>query len=198
MKRPTLRLVSTASRSATSASWSIAAARMRRCGCAGARRAVIHHPWTDHGTQKNIALSHATGDWVLLLDADEIVPPALADRSARRWRKAAPTATRSPACRASAAARCGIRDGYPDYVLRLFRRTRGRFSNDLIHTRVICDGKVARLSQPLIHHPVRGSSSRCRRWIHYSTAGAEEAVAAGKRVVVRVRHHPWAMDLFRV
>jgi glycosyltransferase involved in cell wall biosynthesis len=39
---------------------------------------VYHHPWTNHGRQKNIALSHATGEWVLLLDADERVPPALA------------------------------------------------------------------------------------------------------------------------
>ena len=39
---------------------------------------VYHHAWTNHGKQKNIALSHATGDWVLVLDADERVPPALA------------------------------------------------------------------------------------------------------------------------
>src|SRR5262245_66209357 len=39
---------------------------------------VYHHPWTNHGRQKNIALSHATGGWVLLLDADARVPPALA------------------------------------------------------------------------------------------------------------------------
>lgn len=39
---------------------------------------VYHYPWTNHGRQKNIALSHVTGDRVLLLDADERVPPALA------------------------------------------------------------------------------------------------------------------------
>ena len=42
----------------------------------GAR--VIRHEWTDFGTQKNIALSHATGEWVFSIDADERVTPALA------------------------------------------------------------------------------------------------------------------------
>ena len=42
----------------------------------------------------------------------------------------------------------------PDHVLRLFKRGRARFSDDLVHERVICDGAVARLGEPLIHHPV--------------------------------------------
>lgn len=39
---------------------------------------VYTRPWSGFGPQKNFALSHATGDWVLFLDADEEVTPALA------------------------------------------------------------------------------------------------------------------------
>src|SRR5262249_57494086 len=43
---------------------------------------------------------------------------------------------------------------FPDYVLRLFRREKARFSNDPVHERVICEGPISRLSGVLHHHPV--------------------------------------------
>lgn len=43
----------------------------------GAR--VIHHPWRDDFAEaRNVSLSHATGDWILVLDADEALPPETA------------------------------------------------------------------------------------------------------------------------
>src|SRR5262249_46049023 len=89
----------------------------------GAR--VETHDWQGFGAQKNFALSLAQGDWVLSVDADERVSPALAgeiertiaDRRAGsaggRWPPAAGAATGFPACRASSAARCAIRAGFP-------------------------------------------------------------------------------------
>ena len=43
---------------------------------------------------------------------------------------------------------------FPDHVLRLFRRENARFTDDLVHERVVCPGRVARLTVPLDHHPV--------------------------------------------
>src|SRR3984893_657054 len=43
----------------------------------GAR--TLFHEWNGFGPQKNFALSLATGDWVLSLDADERVSPELAE-----------------------------------------------------------------------------------------------------------------------
>src|SRR4051794_24503925 len=48
----------------------------RLAEAAGAR--VVHHAWEGFGAQKNFALSLVTGDWVLSVDADERVTPALA------------------------------------------------------------------------------------------------------------------------
>jgi glycosyltransferase involved in cell wall biosynthesis len=45
-------------------------------GAAGAR--VVHQPWLGFGAQRNVALDHARGDWVLEVDADERITPALA------------------------------------------------------------------------------------------------------------------------
>ncbi|NWG24063.1 MAG: glycosyltransferase family 2 protein, partial [Pseudorhodoplanes sp.] len=71
---------------------------------------------------------------------------------------------------------------YPDYVLRLFRRSAGRFSNDAVHERVICDGPVGRLTEPLVHHPVHRLEDALSRMDRYSTAGAGMLVASGRRV----------------
>ena len=70
---------------------------------------------------------------------------------------------------------------YPDYVLRLFRRDKARFTDDLVHERVVCDGLVARLKEPLLHYPVRGWKTRSARIDQYSTLGAEKLVASGRQ-----------------
>ena len=42
---------------------------------AGAR--VVHEPWKGFGGQRNVAIDHARGDWVLEVDADERISPRL-------------------------------------------------------------------------------------------------------------------------
>jgi glycosyltransferase involved in cell wall biosynthesis len=143
---------------------------------------VYHHAWTDHGTQKNIALSHATGEWVLLLDADERVTPALAAQIKEAMDNPVADGYEMPRLSTFCGREMWHSGWYPDYVLRLFRRTKGKFSPDLVHTRVICDGKVARLTEPLLHFPVDRMEAALSRMDRYSTAGAEMIRSSGKRV----------------
>jgi len=67
-------------------------------------------------------------------------------------------------------------------VLRLFRRGRGRFTDVIVHERVVCDGTVARLAGPLLHHPVLKLEDALSRIDRYSTASAQAIVASGRRV----------------
>jgi glycosyltransferase involved in cell wall biosynthesis len=146
----------------------------------GAR--VAFHEWKGFGAQKSYALSLAQGDWVFSIDADERVTPALA------------AAIRAAIDRGDA-------DGYEvlrwttfcgqvmrrapwnrDYILRLFRRDRARFTDDLVHERIICDGKVARIREPLLHHSVRKLEDALRRMDGYSTLSAQQIVASGRKV----------------
>jgi glycosyltransferase involved in cell wall biosynthesis len=146
----------------------------------GAR--VASYSFKGFGPQKNYALSLAQGDWVLSIDADERVSPALAQAILDAVGK-------------------GDADGYelfrlttfcgqpmrrapwnPDYVLRLFRRGRARFSDDLVHERIACDGKVARIREPLMHHSVRKLEDALRRMDGYSTLSAQQIVASGRSV----------------
>lgn len=146
----------------------------------GAR--VVSHAFAGFGAQKNFALSLASGDWVLSIDADERVSSALAQ--AIQHVIAAPRADAYEMPRLSSFCGRPMRHSgwYPDYVLRLFRRGAARFSDDAVHERVVCDGAVARLGEPLLHAPVLRLEDALSRMDRYSTANAEMMMAAGRRV----------------
>jgi glycosyltransferase involved in cell wall biosynthesis len=150
----------------------------------GAR--VAHHDWQGFGPQKNFALSLATGDWVLSIDADERVTPELAQAIKAAIQTADTDASADGFELPRVSSFCGrpMRHSgwFPDYVLRLFRRGKGRFDDAVVHERVICDGTVKRLDKPLIHHPVLKLEDALSRMDRYSTASAEMLVASGRKV----------------
>jgi glycosyltransferase involved in cell wall biosynthesis len=158
----------------------------------GAR--VLSRPFSGFGAQKNFALSQAEGDWVLTIDADERVTPELAREIERVMANA--NADGYEIARLSSFCGRQMRHSgwYPDYVLRLFRRGRARFTDALVHERVVCDGKVGRLDQVLLHEPVMRLEDALSRMDRYSTSGAAMIGAAGKRVtfISGVGHGLWA------
>jgi glycosyltransferase involved in cell wall biosynthesis len=146
----------------------------------GAR--VVTHDWQGFGAQKNFALSLATADWVLSVDADERVSPALAREIERAIADGRADGFAIPRLSSFVGREMRHSGWFPDHVLRLFRRGKARFSDDLVHERVICDGAVARLSEQLAHHSVTRLEDAISRVDRYSTAGAEMLVASGRRV----------------
>lgn len=157
----------------------------------GAR--VVARDFDGFGPQKNFALSLAQGDWVLSIDADERVSPELA--AAIKRAIDAPDADGYELSRLSSFCGRQMRHSgwFPDYVLRLFRRGRARFTDDLVHERVVCDGRVARLDGLLLHAPVLRLEDALSRMDRYSTSGAAMLVESGKRVsfMSGVSHGLW-------
>jgi len=143
---------------------------------------VSHHAWAGFGAQKNHALSLATGDWVLSLDADERVTPQLAAVINKAIEVGRADGYEFPRLSSFCGKPLRHSGWHPDYVLRLFRRGRARFTDVIVHERVVCDGPVARLPEPLIHHPVLKLEDALSRIDRYSTASAEAIVASGRRV----------------
>jgi len=146
----------------------------------GAR--VVTHDWLGFGPQKNFALSLAQGQWVLSIDADERVSPALAREIAQAMAAGQVDGYEIPRLSSFVGREMRHSGWFPDYVLRLFRRGKARFSDDLVHERVICDGPVARLTEALAHRSVTRLEDAISRIDRYSTAGAEMLVASGRRV----------------
>jgi glycosyltransferase involved in cell wall biosynthesis len=155
---------------------------------------VTTHEWAGFGRQKNVALSLARGDWVLSIDADERVSPPLAAEI--RAAIASPVADGYEMPRLSTFLGRTMRHSgwFPDYVLRLFRRENARFTDDLVHERVVGRGRIARLTVPLDHHPVLRLEDAVARADSYSTAGAKMLAASDRRVTFMsgIGHGLWS------
>jgi glycosyltransferase involved in cell wall biosynthesis len=146
----------------------------------GAR--VEIHDWRGFGPQKNFALALATGTWVLSIDADERVTRELAAEIDRAIAYTLADGFELPRLSSFCGREMRHSGWFPDYVLRLFRRGKARFDDALVHERVICEGSLLRLKEPLIHHPVQKLEDALARMDRYSTASADALVASGRRV----------------
>lgn len=151
--------------------------------------------WPGYGPQKNRALGHATGEWIVSLDADEWMTPALRDEVARTL--AAPgghAAFRVPR-RSSFCGRYMRHSGWwPDYVVRVFRRDAARFSDDATHERLIVDGTTGRLKHPIMHEAITDLEQVITKMNHYSSSTALSRHRAGQRasIFTALVHGAWA------
>lgn len=148
---------------------------------AGAEVHIVQD-WPGFGPQKNRALALATQPWVLSLDADERVTPELQADIAHAVTNGTHTGYRMPRLSQFLGhwvRHCGW---YPDHVLRLFRRDAGRFSDNLVHERVIVDGEIGTLSHHLLHYSYTEARQVEDKITRYASAGAKEMALRGKRV----------------
>lgn len=151
--------------------------------------------WPGFGPQKNRALALAGGDWVFSIDADEEVTPALRDAvlAVVEGRAGAGFAgwwvTRSSSF-------CGrtVRHGdwRNDRVLRLFRREAARFSDDVVHERVLCPGPHGRLDGLLLHDSVDSLEDAREKTERYARLGAAKLRARGRGgLAAALTHAAW-------
>ncbi|GGD54720.1 glycosyltransferase family 2 protein [Caballeronia grimmiae] len=146
-------------------------------------RVLIRREWPGFGPQKNRALDALSTDWVLSIDADEVVTPELA--ASIRAAMDNPRADVYAVDRLSSFCGQWIRHSgwYPDWIPRLFKRGCARFSDDLVHERLVVQSgtPVARLEGKLLHYSYEDFETVLRKLDAYSTAGALQRHAAGKR-----------------
>jgi glycosyltransferase involved in cell wall biosynthesis len=159
--------------------------------------ATVHttEDWPGFGPQKNRALDRATGEWVLSLDADEWVTPALRAEIERVIRTSEACSAYALPRRSSFCGRFMKHSGWwPDYVVRLFKRHSGRFSDHRTHERLIVQGRLGRLREPLMHEAVRNIEQMLAKMDGYSSSSAFERFERGRRasLVSAVTHGAWA------
>lgn len=115
--------------------------------------AEVHHaPNLIPEISKNNSFLFARKEWILLLDADEVMPDPLK-------REIEQTIVRNPTESGFRFPRRNFYFGtplmyggnYPDRQLRLFRRGRGQFPGKGYHETLMIDGTIGQLSQPFDH-----------------------------------------------
>jgi len=145
--------------------------------------AKVHlRPWEGYGAAKNFALSQCTGAWVLWLDADERATDSLAGEIQSIVGKEVGGFSGYEVARRAYFLNRWIRHcgWYPGYVLRLFKREAGRFTEDRVHERLEVKGKVGRLRSDLLHYTDPNLQHYFEKFNRYTSLGAEELVEKGK------------------
>jgi glycosyltransferase involved in cell wall biosynthesis len=142
---------------------------------------VVVRGWPGYADQKNYAASLATHDWILSLDADERVTPALAGHI--RAELAAPSHQGYRIARVTWYLGRWIRstDWYPDWQLRLYDRRAGRWQPRRVHESVAVEGSVGRLRGELQHFAYRDLSHHLATIDRYTTLAAADLADAGRR-----------------
>ena len=142
---------------------------------------VVRRDWQGFGVQKQRALDLMSADWVLSIDADERVPEALAAEIVAAVGQPGRDGYRLN--RKTMFLGRFLRHGgwFPDRVLRLARRAACRFSDDVVHERMLVSGDVGRLRTPLLHYSYPAVDDVLAKLRLYALATAGVRRERGKR-----------------
>lgn len=143
---------------------------------------VYDIPWRGFGRQKQAAVELATYDWIFSIDCDEQVTPELAAEiggllvTNHAWD--AYSVPRRTFLGAREIRHCGW---YPDRTIRFFNRRKARFSDDLVHERVIPEGQAGKCHGHLLHYSFGGIGPILAKLNHYSDLSARQMFEQGRR-----------------
>jgi glycosyltransferase involved in cell wall biosynthesis len=157
---------------------------------AAGARVIVNAPFPGYGPQKRFAEEACRNDWVLNIDADEVVSPELRDEIGRLFAAGTDMAD---------AYEIRIIDMLPGETappplaysvspVRLYRLSRGRYRNSTVHDRVELQAgaRTARLKAPILHYSITSIGDQMEKLQRYSTMQAKDLLASG-RVPSRLR-----------
>jgi glycosyltransferase involved in cell wall biosynthesis len=153
---------------------------------------VIVREWPGYVSQKNYAASIASHDWILSLDADERVTPALAEEI-KSTLDGPPSHAGYHIPRATWHLGRWIRttDWYPDYQLRFYNRQNAEWTGRYVHEAVTVRGSVGRLRGELHHFAYRDVAEHLETIDRYTTYAAQQMKENGQRSgFLRLVGHP--------
>jgi glycosyltransferase involved in cell wall biosynthesis len=138
--------------------------------------------WPGFGAQKNRALNLASGEWIISIDADERITSDLKNEIILNIKNNfTDTAFLIP----RKSSFCGKFIKYsgwcPDYVLRLFPKKGSSFSCDIVHEKVLFNGKIKKINNPLIHNTYVSLEEALEKMNRYSTEGAKGYLSNNKK-----------------
>lgn len=145
---------------------------------------VIFNPWPGYGQQKRFAEGQAKNDWILNIDADERVLPELRNEIIELFTHNNPTAD---GYFIAIHDRLYLTDKLSSYTpynpVRLYRKSKGRYSESPVHDRVImlADSQTAQLKGKIAHDSLRSFHHRIEKMNAYTEAQAADLLARGRK-----------------
>lgn len=142
---------------------------------------VLHQDWLGYGAQKRYAVEQAAHHWVLCVDADERVSPALRAAIEQVMQKPAVSGYDMPRCNRFMGRWLKHGEGYPDRSLRLFDRRDGQWSTDPVHEKVELREPPGKLKGDLLHESAEDLGAYLDKQNRYTTLQAQRLFAEGRR-----------------
>jgi glycosyltransferase involved in cell wall biosynthesis len=153
---------------------------------------VVVRPWGGYVAQKNFAASLAAHEWILSLDADERVTTELAGEI-RELLDGEPAhdAFRMPRVTWHLGRWVRSTDWYPDYQVRLYKRSAARWTGRHVHETVNADGAIGQLNGELQHFAYKDIADHLETIDRYTTYAARQMHEDGRHAgLVRLAAHP--------
>jgi len=150
----------------------------RQCGAT-----VVEHKFENYAAQKNWGLDNLPfrGQWILILDADERITPAL-KREILAIATDAASASGYYVNRLLISMGQLVRHGglYPSWNLRFWRRGQARYEDRSVHEHVVCNGRTDYLKGELLHIRRESMSRLIEKHIRYADMESQELLKAGR------------------
>ncbi len=153
----------------------------RRHGCL-----VSTRPFTGYGDQKQFAVDQASHDWILSIDADEVITPGLRDELLAFLGTGSMDAAGVEIPRTMVFLGREFKRGaeHASPLLRMFRRSLGGFTSAAVHERIDVRGRVTRCGGEMLHYSYVSIEQYLQKFNAYTTAAARMQHAQGKRASV--------------
>ena len=147
----------------------------------GAR--VIERDWPGYRTQKQYATDIARHDWVLCIDADERVTPALRAEiiALRAGGFAGERGWTIPRLTEYFGRFLRHGNAWPDRQIRLYDRREARWAGFEVHEKIVLEGPAGVLRGHLEHFAYRSLDDHLSRLDRYASLMAAQMYAAGRR-----------------
>ena len=153
---------------------------------------IYQRKWSGHRDQYQYAAHQTTRDWMMFVDADEEIPPELAEEIRKVLKERTDDVDGFIAYRRTYYLGRWIRFGgwYPDFEIRLYRRDKGRWEGGL-HAKIVVDGRVDSLKNEYLHDTYRNISDQILTIDKYSQIAAEDMIKRGEKFcLLKLLFHP--------
>ena len=118
---------------------------------------IYSREWTHYADQKNYANEKASHPWILSLDADERLSPELKKEIQELKLEESDAAAFSMPRQVYYLWKWIFHSGwYPDRKIRLFKKDKAFWQGEYVHEKLVVDGKVIKLANPIFHFTYKG------------------------------------------
>ena len=141
------------------------------CESFGAK--IISHKFENFGLQKQFALEQTTHNWVLSLDADEVLSDALISELHNIKHQENVNGYTIPRTHVflNKVFKNGAESKRP--IVRFFDKNFGKFTPNKVHETIEINGKIGKLDQEMLHYTVFDLNTAIQKQIKYAMLSAE-------------------------